>query len=102
MQSNKLTITATDLDIIFYDEINEVKIEKTGSTTTSASILYDILRKISGNSGKSIWERTGIFGRASSSGFPIKELSLILDTSRSRNTRARSRFNWSRTTLCLM
>ena len=32
----------------------------------------------------------------------IKELSLILDISRSRNTRARSRFNWSRTTLCLM
>ena len=49
-QENKIIITATDLDIIFYDEINEVKIEKTGSTTTSASILYDILRKISGNS----------------------------------------------------
>ena len=48
-QENKIIITATDLDIIFYDEINEVKIEKTGSTTTSASILYDILRKISGN-----------------------------------------------------
>ena len=28
-QENKIIITATDLDIIFYDEINEVKIEKT-------------------------------------------------------------------------
>ena len=40
---------ATDLDIIFYDEISNVKILKEGSTTTSAAILYDILRKISSN-----------------------------------------------------
>ena len=38
------------LDIIFYDEISDVKIIKEGSTTTSAAILYDILRKISSNS----------------------------------------------------
>ena len=38
------------LDIIFYDEINDVKIINEGSTTTSAAILYDILRKISSNS----------------------------------------------------
>ena len=50
LKDNKLSIIATDLDIIFYDEINEVKILKEGSTTTSAAILYDILRKISSNS----------------------------------------------------
>ena len=50
LKDNKLIIVATDLDIIFYDEISEVKIQKEGSTTTSAAILYDILRKISSNS----------------------------------------------------
>ena len=50
LKNNKLLIIATDLDIIFYDEISEVKILKEGSTTTSASVLYDILRKISSNS----------------------------------------------------
>ena len=49
LKDNKLSIIATDLDIIFYDEINEVEIIKEGSTTTSAAILYDILRKISSN-----------------------------------------------------
>ena len=47
LKDNKLSIVATDLDIIFYDEISEVKIVSEGSTTTSAAILYDILRKIS-------------------------------------------------------
>ncbi|MDC0433719.1 DNA polymerase III subunit beta [Pelagibacteraceae bacterium] len=50
LKNEKLTIVATDLDIIFYDEIDNVKIVKEGSTTTSAAILYDILRKISSNS----------------------------------------------------
>ena len=50
LKDNKLSIVATDLDIIFYDEISDVKILKDGSTTTSAAILYDILRKISSNS----------------------------------------------------
>ena len=50
LKDNKLSIVATDLDIVFYDEISEVKILKEGSTTTSAAILYDILRKISSNS----------------------------------------------------
>ena len=50
LKDKKLLIVATDLDIIFYDEIDEVKIIKEGSTTTSAAILYDILRKISSNS----------------------------------------------------
>ena len=49
LKNKKLSIVATDLDIIFYDEINDVEIIKEGSTTTSAAILYDILRKISSN-----------------------------------------------------
>ena len=49
-KNGKLSIIATDLDLVFYDEISEIKIEKDGATTTSATILYDILRKISGNS----------------------------------------------------
>ena len=50
LKDNKLSIVATDLDLIFHDEISEVKVMKEGSTTTSAAILYDILRKISSNS----------------------------------------------------
>ncbi|MEC7099620.1 MAG: DNA polymerase III subunit beta [Pseudomonadota bacterium] len=50
LKEKKLSIVATDLDIIFYDEISDVKIIKEGSTTTSAAVLYDILRKISSNS----------------------------------------------------
>ena len=49
-KNGKLTIIATDLDLVFYDEIGEIKISTEGATTTSATILYDILRKISGNS----------------------------------------------------
>ena len=50
LKNKKLQIIATDLDLIFYDEIEEVKVVTEGSTTTSAAILYDILRKISSNS----------------------------------------------------
>jgi len=50
LKDKKLSIVATDLDMIFYDEIYDVKIVNEGSTTTSAAILYDILRKISSNS----------------------------------------------------
>jgi DNA polymerase III subunit beta len=50
LKDKKLSVVATDLDIIFYDEISDVKIINEGSTTTSAAILYDILRKISSNS----------------------------------------------------
>ena len=49
LKDKKLSIVATDLDIVFYNEIMEVKSIKEGSTTTSAAILYDILRKISSN-----------------------------------------------------
>ena len=50
LKEKKLTIVATDLDIIFYDEIEDVKVINEGSTTTSAAVLFDILRKISSNS----------------------------------------------------
>ena len=45
-KNNKLVIIATDLDIVFEDLIDNVKIKTEGSTTTSANVLYDILRKI--------------------------------------------------------
>ncbi len=50
LKNNKLYIVATDLDIVFNDEISDIKILVEGSTTTSAAILYDILRKIPANS----------------------------------------------------
>ncbi len=50
LKNNKLSILATDLDVIFHDEISEIQVVSEGSTTTSAAILYDILRKISSNS----------------------------------------------------
>ena len=48
----KLKITATDLDLIFIHEIPNVEIIEEGKTTTSSSIMYDIVRKFS--SGKKI------------------------------------------------
>ena len=50
VKNSKLTILATDLDILFSDEISNLKVVEEGSTTTSANVLYDILRKISSNS----------------------------------------------------
>ena len=38
-EKGKLIIIATDLDLVFYDEIDEIKIINEGSTTTSANIL---------------------------------------------------------------
>ncbi len=49
---SKLTITATDLDLIFIHEINNIEIIDEGKTTTTSSTLYDIVRKFS--SGKKI------------------------------------------------
>ncbi len=49
-KDSKLKITATDLDIIFSEEIKLQQLNNEGSTTTSASILYDILRKLEPNS----------------------------------------------------
>ncbi len=45
--NSKLTITATDLDLIFVHQINNVEILKEGKTTTSSSIMFDIVRKFS-------------------------------------------------------
>ena len=45
-KESKIKITATDLDIIYSEEIPLEELKKEGSTTTSASILYDILRKL--------------------------------------------------------
>jgi|TARA_B100001540_G_scaffold33061_1_gene29056 DNA polymerase-3 subunit beta len=50
--NSKLTITATDLDLIFIHQINDVEVLEEGKTTTMASTMYDIVRKFS--SGKKI------------------------------------------------
>ena len=52
VSNGKLTITATDLDLIFIHQISNIEILEEGKTTTSASIMYDIVRKFS--SGKKI------------------------------------------------
>jgi DNA polymerase III subunit beta len=49
---SRLTITATDLDLIFIHQLNNVEILEEGKTTTTSSIMYDIIRKFS--SGKKI------------------------------------------------
>ena len=48
----KLTITATDLDLIFIHQLSNVEILEEGQTTTVSSTIYDIVRKLS--SGKKI------------------------------------------------
>ena len=45
--NSKLTITATDLDLIFVHQINDVEILENGKTTTTSSIMFDIVRKFS-------------------------------------------------------
>ena len=45
--NTKLTITATDLDLIFIHKINNVEIIEEGKTTTTSSIMFDIVRKFS-------------------------------------------------------
>ena len=52
VSDSKLTITATDLDLIFIHQIENVQIGQEGKTTTTSSIMYDIIRKFS--SGKKI------------------------------------------------
>ena len=44
-KNGKLAIIATDLDLVFYDELSAVQISNEGSTTTSATILYDIFKE---------------------------------------------------------
>jgi len=48
-KDSKIKITTTDLDIIYFEEILPQELKKEGSTTTSANILYDILRKLKPN-----------------------------------------------------
>tara|TARA_B100001093_G_C26811271_1_gene1007665 strand:+ start:122 stop:1234 length:1113 start_codon:yes stop_codon:yes gene_type:complete len=45
--NSSLTITATDLDVIFIHKLNNVEIIEEGKTTTTSSIMYDIIRKLS-------------------------------------------------------
>ena len=52
VSNSKLTITATDLDLIFIHQISNVEVLEEGKTTTTSSIMYDIIRKL--NSGKKI------------------------------------------------
>ena len=49
---SNLRIIATDLDLIFINEIQNIEIIEEGKTTTVSSTLYDIIRKF--NSGKKI------------------------------------------------
>ena len=51
-KNSKLTLTATDLDLIFIHQINNVEVLEEGKTTTTSSIMYDIVRKFT--SGKKI------------------------------------------------
>ena len=48
--NSRLTITATDLDLIFINVIKDIEIHEEGKTTTSSSIMYDIVRKFSSGS----------------------------------------------------
>jgi len=50
ISNGKLTITATDLDLIFIHEITNVEILEEGRTTTSSSLMYDIIRKLTSGS----------------------------------------------------
>ncbi len=51
-QNSQLTITATDLDLIFIHQLDNVEVLEEGKTTTVSSTIYDIVRKLS--SGKKI------------------------------------------------
>ncbi len=51
-QNSRLKITATDLDLIFVHQLDNVEVLEEGKTTTTSSIMYDIIRKFS--SGKKI------------------------------------------------
>ena len=50
--NSQLNITATDLDLIFIHQINNIEVLEEGKTTTVSSTIYDIVRKFS--SGKKI------------------------------------------------
>ena len=52
VSNSTLTITATDLDLIFIHQMKNIEIFEEGRITTTSSIMYDIIRKFS--SGKKI------------------------------------------------
>ena len=52
VNGSQLTITATDLDLIFVHQIKDIEVIEEGKTTTTSSIMYDIVRKFT--SGKKI------------------------------------------------
>ena len=52
VSNSKLMITATDLDLIFIHQVNNIEVINEGKTTTTSSIMYDIVRKFT--SGKKI------------------------------------------------
>ena len=52
VSNKKLTITATDLDLIFIHQINNIEVSAEGKTTTTSSTMHDIVRKFT--SGKKI------------------------------------------------
>ena len=52
VDNSRLTVTATDLDLIFIHQVQNIEIMQEGKTTTTSSIMYDIIRKFS--SGKKI------------------------------------------------
>jgi len=52
VKNSSLTITATDLDLIFIHQLNNIEVIDDGKTTTRSSLMYDIVRKFS--SGKKI------------------------------------------------
>ena len=52
VNNSSLTITATDLDLIFIHKIDNIEVIEEGKTTTTSSTMYDIVRKFS--SGKKI------------------------------------------------
>ena len=49
VSNSELTVTATDLDLIFIHKVKNIETQEEGQTTTSSSIMYDIVRKISSN-----------------------------------------------------
>ena len=49
IKQKKLNIIDKDLDLVFKDTISDLVVEKEGNTTISATILYDLLRKLPSN-----------------------------------------------------
>ncbi len=45
VKNSKLVVTATDLDLIFIHQIDNIEVLEEGKTTTTSSIMYDIVRK---------------------------------------------------------